>query len=432
MNARELAYDALIKSDVSSSFSNIEINTALLRYSFSKEDSALFTALYMGVIEKKITLDYIISKYSKIKVENLDINIKTSLRMGIYQILFMDKIPEYSAVNESVKLVPEKAKGFVNAVLRSFLRNGKAVDYPKDRKKYISVTYSVSEDIIDILGESFGSDSVETLLKDLSFRQGISLRINRLKTSKEEIESYLNERNIKYESNKLSDNILIVFASVSDISELLSKGYVFVQDPSSCTFVDILSPKKGDRILDACACPGGKSFSCAIHMDNTGEVISCDLHKNKMSLIENGAKKLGIDIIKTMEQNAKEYRKEFESYFDIVICDVPCSGIGVISKKPEIRYKTRREIDPLPSTQIEILNNCSKYVKPGGLLSYSTCTLNKHENEEIVNNFLSTNKDFIMEDFSCADIQSNKGMYVFMPNISGNDGFFMAKLRRVK
>ena len=431
-NPRKLAFASLVRADALTSYSNIEINTVISRSELSKKNAALYTALYMGVTEKLLTLDYAIGKYSSVGMDKLDIETRNALRLGFYQLMFMDRIPEYSAVSETVSICPKRSKGFVNAVLRSFIRNEKKVDYPEDEWDRFSVISSTPPYIIDIFRSSYGDEATRQLLSGTDAYSGISLRVNTLKTSVNDIITVLDTRKIEYRKESLCDDVIAVFAPVSELEDLISSGEAFVQDTASRCAVKIFDPKSGMRILDACACPGGKSFSSAIDMENQGEIISCDLHRNKLSLIERGAKNLGINIIKAREQNGKEYVSEFDSLFDKVLCDVPCSGLGVIRKKPDIKYKKVDAVDSLPPIQREILENCSKYVKIGGELVYSTCTLNRKENEDVVTCFLSSNDNFEPLEFSVGDTSSNNGMYTFFPHITGSDGFFVAKMRRVK
>ncbi len=431
-NPRRLAFASLVRADALSSYSNIEINTVISRSELTKKNAALYTALYMGVTEKLITLDYAIAQYSSVSVNKLDIETKNALRLGFYQLMFMDKIPDYSAVSETVSICPKRSKGFVNAVLRSFLRNEKNVEYPEDEWERFSVISSTPSYIIDIFRYSYGDEATKLLLSDTEDKGGVSLRINTLKVKADEILSRLDKRGIEYKTESLCSDVIVAYAPIAELESIISSGDVFVQDIASRTAVKIFEPKAGMRILDACACPGGKSFSSAIDMENKGEIISCDLHRSKLSLIDRGAKNLCIDIIKTREQNGKEYVSELDSSFDKVLCDAPCSGLGVIRKKPDIKYKKADSVDNLPAIQLEILRNCSKYVKLGGELMYSTCTLNKRENEDIVEAFLRDNDSFEPVDFSVGSISSVCGMYTFLPYITGSDGFFVAKMRRVK
>ena len=431
-NPRKLALDSLIKADAVSSFSNLEINTVISRSDLSKKDAGLYTALYMGVTEKLITLDYVISIYSSVKIDKIDTETKNALRLGLYQLMFMDRIPEYSAVSETVDICPKRSKGFVNAVLRSFIRNEKNVDYPKDEWEGMSVISSTPSYIIDIFRSSYGDKEARALLEHVCEHTGISLRVNTVRTEIKKVLSILDERNIEYEIHPLAEDVITVYSPISDIEDIIKGGDVFVQDIASRLAVRILSPREGTAMLDTCACPGGKTFSSAIDMKNKGKILACDLHKNKLSLIEKGAKNLSLDIIETREQNGKVYCEELDSAFDTVLCDVPCSGLGVIWKKPDIKYKKAESVTSLPKVQMEILENCARYVKVGGELMYSTCTLNKAENEDVVATFLSSHSDFCAVDFSFGEIQSVNGAYTFMPHKTGSDGFFVAKMRRVK
>ena len=431
-NPRKLALASLVRADALSSYSNLEINTVISRSELTKKNVALYTALYMGVTEKLITLDYAIAQYSSVGLDKLDIETKNALRLGFYQLMLMDRIPDYSAVSETVSICPKRSKGFVNAVLRSFLRNEKRVDYPEDEWERFSIISSTPAYIIDIFRESYGDEAARLLLSETDTQIGISLRINTLKTEVSQILSKLEGRKIEYKTESLCSDVAVVYAPVSEIEDIIESGEAFVQDIASRTAVKIFEPKAGMRILDACACPGGKSFSSAIDMENRGEIISCDLHRSKLSLIERGAKGLGIDIIRVREQNGKEYVPELECSFDKVLCDVPCSGLGVIRKKPDIKYKKADSVDNLPSIQRDILENCARYVKVGGELMYSTCTLNKRENEDVVCSFLNANPNYEPVEFKVGDISSENGMYTFLPYVTGSDGFFVAKMRRVR
>ena len=431
-NPRKLALSSLVKSESSGAYSNLEVSTVLSRAKLSKIDVALYTALYLGVMEKMITLDYQISRRSSIALEKLDVETKNALRLGLYQLIYMDKIPEYSAVSETVNLCPRRSKGFVNACLRSFIRDGKPLALPSDKWQAISVKMSIPVSILDIFRKSYGDEIAEKLALACEPRVGVSLRINTLTADPREIRKNLTAQGISYKHIGFTEEVLNVRAPISAITDILEAGKGFIQDPASFACAKIFNPKKGERVLDACACPGGKSFSSAIEMENEGEIIACDLHKSKLSLVKNGADKLGIKIIKVMEQDAKRERAEFIDSFDKVLCDAPCSGLGVISKKPDIKYKPIEQIQALPEIQLAILENCSKYVKLGAELVYSTWTLNKAENEEVVAKFLERNDGFEALDFTLGDIKSTNGAFTFMPHIYETDGFFVAKMKRVK
>ena len=431
-NPRRLALASLVKTEASGAYSNLEINTVLSRANLSSVDAGLYTALYLGTIEKLLTLDYQISKHSRIALDKLDIETKNALRLGFYQLIYMDKIPEYSAVFETVNLCKMKSKGFVNACLRSFIRDGKTLALPDDKWEALSIKMSIPVALINIFRESYGDETAEKIALACEPREGTSLRINMLKVDPREIRAELKARKIPYEHVGFSEDIIIVKAPISEVADLIEDGAVFVQDPASFLCVKALDAQKGEKILDACACPGGKSFSSAIEMKNEGEILCCDLHARKLSLVKNGAKKLGIDIIKVLEQDAGKMRDELCDSFDRVLCDVPCSGLGVIAKKPDIKYKSVEQLRGLPRVQLGILKNCANYVKKGGVLVYSTCTINAEENEKIVQKFLEENDAFEAYDFDLGAIKSTNGVFTLLPHVHGTDGFFVARMRRIK
>ncbi len=428
-NPREYALKSLVKSDTQSVFSNLEINTTLERARLSGSDRGLYTALYLGVLEKKMALDYIISKYSKTPISNIDNETLNILRLGIYQLYYMDKIPDYSATDESVNLAHKKTKGFVNAILRSFIRDKKTVDFPNDKWHRLSVEYSYPMEIIDLLIESYGENTANDLIVKSENDKATSLRVNTLRASASDVFDTLKARG---DEPSLKGDIVKTGLPIKEIKDLIDTGVVFVQDEASRICTMAVGATENETVLDACACPGGKTFSMAIDMKNKGKIVACDLHGNKLTLIDKGAKKLGIDIITVKEQNGKAYVSEFDKKFDKVLCDVPCSGLGIIFKKPDIKYKSIDNINDLPKVQYDILSNCASYVKVGGILVYSTCTLNKKENENNVLRFLDENKDFEALDFEIDNVKSQNGAYTFMPHINNTDGFFVAKMKRIK
>lgn len=429
-NPREAALKSLVKWEESGAFSNIEVNTVISRANAPKNDASLYTLLFLGVIEKKLLLDHIIKKYSCRPLDELDTVTKNILRLGIYQLAFTEKIPEYSATDESVNLANNKTKGFINAILRSFIRDGKKIPLPNDKWEKISLEYSVPMELCKLFVNSYGEDIASEICTLPPQKSSLSLRVNTLKASVDDVVAMLEKIGAETIKSTVADSIIKTDASISDIERLLNDGVVFVQDESSRIASRIVDARPNDRVLDACACPGGKSFSIAIDMENKGTVSSCDLHQSKLSLITKGAVRLGIDIIEARCQNGKEYVPEWNEKFDRVLCDVPCSGLGVIFKKPDIKYKPVSSYSALPSVQYDILNNNAKYLKKGGVLVYSTCTLNSQENEQIIEKFLSENKDFSAYDFELGNIKSTKGGYTFLPHLTGTDGFFVARMRR--
>ncbi len=436
-NARMAAFKSLMLCERDNKYSNIEVDAAIRRFGLEGAERGLYTALVYGVIERRITLDYLIDLLSSKKVGALDAQVAVLLRLGLYQLIWMNRIPESAAVNETVNLAKKftpRAASLVNAVLRNFLRtiDKNKLPYPdkKDYRRYLSVRYSCAEDVIDIIADSV-ADS-EALLDAFEHHPEATLRVNTLKISRDEMLDKLIQMGVEAKPCRFSPFgiNLAEGASWGSISELIENGYVYIQDEASQLAVHFAGVGEGSTVIDTCACPGGKSFSAAICMGNSGKVLSFDLHKSKLSLVELGAKKLGISIITTDVKNGAVRDSALVEAADTVICDVPCSGLGVIAKKPEIRYKSRDEIERLPDIQYSILANASEYVKHGGSLCYSTCTINRLENECVVNRFLAEHSEFVLEDFTEGEISSSGGMLTLLPHIHGTDGFFIAKLRK--
>ncbi|MCL2096129.1 MAG: 16S rRNA (cytosine(967)-C(5))-methyltransferase RsmB [Oscillospiraceae bacterium] len=425
INVREACLKSLVDYGKNQKYSNIELNSALNKYNFDDLNRSFFTKLFYGVIEKKLTLDFYIDALSHKK--NKDPRVLNILRMGLYQFIYMDKVPDGAACGESVnlakKLKNQQAAGYINAILRNFLRNREELEEKLNRLNNLEIKYSCSSDIIKIWEESYGLETAEKILKSSVENCGMTLAANALKISAEDYFDKLNNNNIEVERTEISPHGIIIKDNIP-VKKIygFEEGLFFVQDEASQICALETGAKPGDLVFDCCAAPGGKSFFIAGNMmKNKGAIICLDIHGNKLGLINSSAKRLGIDIIETYEQDVSVKFNKFNiNSADVVLCDVPCSGLGVISKKPEIKYKSIGEISKLPKVQFEILSECSNYVKPGGTLVYSTCTLNKKENEEIIEKFLGTNKNF-----ECINIKT------FFPFERKIDGFFLAKMKRI-
>ncbi len=435
--AREAAYRSLFLCERDGKYSSLEIDASIRRFGLEGADKGLYTALVYGAIERRITLDYIIAKLSSKPTESLDKEVKVLLRLGLYQLIYLDRIPDSAAVNETVNLAKKnapRAASFINAVLRGFLRSmdKNNLPYPDrgDMREYLSVRYSVGYDVLDAMTASL--DDIEAVLAAFEKQPDVTLRVNTLKISREELISLLGEKGIEAAPTAYSPyGVRLTQKTLrAGVMELISEGFVYIQDEASQIAICAASVAPDTTVIDTCACPGGKSFSAAILMENKGEVKSFDLHKNKLSLIDKGAERLGISIIETAERDGSKRDESLTLSADTLICDVPCSGFGVIAKKPEIRYKSAAEFSRLPDIQYSILKNASAYVKRGGVLLYSTCTLCKAENGDVVDRFLAECGDFSAEDFSVGEIKSEGGKLTLLPHIHGTDGFFVAKLRR--
>ncbi len=420
-NARKIAVDALLRVNRDNAYSNIALNEILNKVNPQVADRALATALFYGVLDNKITIDYILKKLTGKPVSKIKPYTLEALRVGLYQLIFTDNIPPSAAVNESVKLVKKSKEaynsGFCNAVLRNYLRN--PVSLPTDNSVFaLSVRYSCPEWIISELINDYDLSTVINYLEQSVLSPPLVLRVNTLKNKAEELSNVL-KGNGK-ENTVLSKTAVHITEGGFNTEKFLpyKNGLFFIQDLSSQKCAEALEVKPNERILDMCAAPGGKSFSMALLMENQGEIVSCDIHPHRVELIKNGAKRLGIDIIKSTVCDATEFNNEL-GLFDAVLCDVPCSGLGIIRRKPDIKYKKDNDFSQLESIQLKILNNAVNYLGDTGRIVYSTCTVRKKENEEIVNKFLENNKDFRL-----------KEVKTYMPKADDGDGFFIALLER--
>ena len=428
INPRSLALEVLTRCE-NGGYSNIALDTAIKRNSLSSADRGLMTALIYGVIERKITLDYIIDALSTIPNSKIEKETRNILRMGIYQLRYMQRIPAFAALNETVNLANKRSKGFVNAILRSYLREGDKIAFPDKNTpvKYLSVYYSIGETLAKALLEAYSFDECRNMLNAFSQIAPITLRVNNLKATREQIFAELNNGTL---TDFSPDGIILDNAAISEL-ECLKDGRVTVQDEASQICVRALGAKKGDTVFDVCACPGSKSFGAAMTMENEGEILAFDIHENKLSLVVKGAERLGISIISTKAHDARKPIEELFGKADKIICDVPCSGFGVIGKKPEIRYKDVEESKALPKIQYDILENVSNYLKVGGTLVYSTCTILPDENENNIKKFLDEHKNFELVPFSVGELEVNSGMITLLPHTHHTDGFFIAKLKKL-
>jgi len=420
---RAAAHRSLLKMK-SGKYTNLEINATLRRSEMSAADKGLYTALVYGVCERIITLDKTIAKYSKVPLSRIDAEALAALRLGVYQLAFMDKIPDHAAVDEAVTLAGKRAGGFVNALLRSFIRDNKRLPIPeKDDKDYLSVAYSVPEELCERFVKWYGKETAEAVFAAFLENEKITLHVNTLKISPEEVCERLS-----CTSSAIAKDCVCT-ESFEGVSEGIEEGIWFVQDEASALCAEVLGAKPGDTVVDTCACPGGKSFAVSIGMKNCGRLYSFDIHDNKLSLVRSGAVKLGVDIISAEQRDARDPDESLFKKADRVLCDAPCSGLGVIGKKPDIKYKDLSSVDNLPAIQYEVLRGAAQYVKDGGVLVYSTCTLNPEENFGVCQRFLEAHPEFCLEPFTWAKGESD-GSLTLMPHTDGTDGFYICKMRR--
>ena len=436
MNIRKLALDLLMKYEVSETYINLALSSHLAD-GLKREERAQLTALLYTTVERKLTYDYYISAISGRSPQDIDPYTKNVLRLGICQILEMNSVPDFAAVNESVKLARNKGEaGFINALLRSVVRQKDCLPLPKEEKnyrRYLSVKYSFPLWIVKTFDKLYGREETERLLKCYNENKYTDLTVNTVKTTAEELRLALLEKGIETTSSVSPTHSIRIPKSVNpEHLPGFAEGHFFVQDGACVISALALDPKGGDKVIDVCSCPGGKSFITAILMGGEGEIHSFDLHESKLSLIAEGAERLGIDIIDIDCVDATEPREDLFGKADKVICDAPCSGLGVLGKKPDLRYKTEESVSELPGLQLSILKESAKYLRVGGELLYSTCTLRREENEEVVEKFLECNPEFTKTDFNVENISSVDGMMTLAPHVHNTDGFFMAKLKRVK
>lgn len=435
-NIRRLALTLLSEYEEQGKYVNLSLASHKAD-GLSREERALLTSLLYTAVEHKLTYDYYIAALAGRSLDKIDPTTKNILRLGLCQLLDMKGIPSHAAVNETVKLCRNKGeRGFVNGILRAADRKRDSLPLP-DRKKnnlrYLSVYYSFPLWIVKRFSALYGEDGCEALLKSLSEISPTDLTVNTEKISRRDYISRLSELGIKAESSPYSDISLRISGSVSPTSlPLFEEGGFFVQDAACSAAVGALAPRSDERVIDVCACPGGKSFAVALLMKNTGEVYSFDIHESKLPLIEDGAARLGLDIIRTGERDAREPDVALLGTADRVICDVPCSGLGVLAKKPDLRYKSEDGVDELPALQYEILTASAKYLKVGGRLMYSTCTLLREENEGVFERFVRENRDYVPVDFCIGGERSEGGRFTFKPHIHNTDGFFVGILERIK
>ena len=439
--SREVALKALYKIDKEKAYSNIALDEQLKenRNILNEKDIGLISEIVYGTITWKLTIDEIIKKYSNIKIKKISFWILNILRMGIYQIIFLDKIPKSAAVNESVNLAKKyghkSSSNFVNAILRKIDRK----DYEelfliKNDIERISKTTSMPEWIVEDLLNEMTIEKVEKICECSNLKPTLTIRVNTLKTTKEELLDKFKERNIQYEDAILKDFIILKKAKNIENLDIFKQGLFTIQDEAAGLAAGTLGVTPNDRVLDACSAPGGKTTYLAEFMKNQGEILAWDIHEHRTKLVDETANRLGISIIKTEVKDASAFYPEYIEKFDKILLDVPCLGIGVLKRKPDIKWsKNREDVDEITLLQRDILETCSKYLKTGGFLVYSTCSILKQENSDVIKWFLNKNPNFEIEAINIEDFykqyyQNNGYMQVYQNEKS--DGFFICKLTK--
>lgn len=433
MDARTTALSALIACRKQDAWADGVLKDYIQRDKLDKRDAALASRLCYGVLQNRMLLDHYIGACLNGPIKNLQPIVLDILRLGMYQILMMDKIPVSAAVNQAViqakKYANTRASGLVNGVLRRACRENDALPEPRS----LSVRYSHPEELVTLLADSVGDEKIEALLQSHNQAPRTIVQVNPLVCNEETIEHEFEYLNIEYEKHSWLPGAYYVSGTGNiEALSIFKEGAILVQDPAARMAVMAAGIKPGMRVLDGCAAPGGKSFSAAMIMQNEGSVISCDIHQHKIDLLSKGAQRLHISILEPRLQDGRENVPKYNEAMDVVIADVPCSGLGVIRKKPDIRYNDLKALERLPQIQSDILDNLSRYVKPGGVLIYSTCTIIRRENEMVAEAFLKTHDWFELEPFDLPQSLGGhcNGMLTLLPSIHDTDGFFIYKMRR--
>ena len=432
--ARETALQALMACRKDGAWANAVLKEYIARSHLDPRDAALASRLCYGVIQNRLRLDYFLEGLLNRPLSQLHPVVRDVLHLGLYQLYDMDKIPASAAVNESVALAKKyagnpKAPALVNAVLRAAERSGKGPEPTS-----YALRYSHPEELIKLLKGSLPKGTLEPMLKADNEAPRTVVQVNTLKTTPAALKQRLEGEGAEAEFHPWMADALVL-GGMGSLERLASfrEGAFYVQDPAArLSVLCARLPKEGARVLDCCAAPGGKSFAASIAMGGRGEITSCDIHPHKIDLIAKGAARLGLANISARVQDAAEFVPQWEGQMDCVIADVPCSGLGIIRKKPDIRYKNLEETRELPALQLRILENQARYVRPGGVLLYSTCTVLKRENEEVVYPFLASHPDFRLEALELPDIfpRNETGMLTLIPGQYDTDGFFICRLRR--
>lgn len=443
--ARETALRILYDINQKGAYSNISINKYLDKNDLRNIDRGFITELVYGTVKWKLSLDWVIQQFSRVKFKKISPWILNIMRLGAYQLLYMDRVPASAACNESVKLAKKyghrASSGFVNGVLRSINRSREDIKYPDKNKeyvKYLSIKYSHPEWMVRKFLDLYGEEFTESLLKSNNEIPDFTVRVNTLKICRDELIKALNQEGMKAVYGKYVEEAVII-ENPRPLSEMeaFKKGYLQVQDESSMIVAKILDPSPGEYIVDVCSAPGGKATHIAQIMKNQGTVIARDIHEHKIKLISDSAERLGISIIKAELFDAREIDSRLIEKADRVLVDAPCTGLGIIRRKPDIKWaKNIVDTKEITRLQEEILKASSKYVKPGGVLVYSTCTILPEENEHIISKFVDSDSSFQLEDVSLSLTKSllkshtKEGYLKLFPNKDNTDGFFVAKMRK--
>ena len=428
---RKLVVEGLLKVE-KSGFSNLVLPSLLKDTRLSSQDKAFISNLFYGTIERKITLNHILQSFISKPLKKLDKEVLAIMQSGLYQILYMNSVPSFAAINQAVGLCSSfkktSAKGLVNAVLRKVSANGVVLPDEKDKFTFLSVKYSCPVWLIKKWFNEYGETDTVEMLKSSVGEPPLYIRVNNTLTDVNKLKESLSEQGIESEFTEIKNSLRVHFSG-KDIekTDAYKNGLFHVQDLASQICAAAVDAQPGQTVFDLCSAPGGKAYTVAENMNNEGKVLCFDIYESRVKLIKNGANRLGLDIIQAQVSDASVFNSKIGKA-DRVLCDVPCSGLGIIRRKPEIKYKNADEFSDLPEIQYSILKNASSYVKPEGRLIYSTCTLSKAENDNVVDRFLAENNDFEADSFA---VNNQKfSTLTLMPHKNNSDGFFISVFRR--
>ncbi len=452
-NARELCVQALVRVERTKAYSNLTLDQLLEQEGKNRTkdplwraESAFASTLFYGVLERKLTLDSCIEKYAVKGFAGMAGEVLAILRISFYQLLFMPNIPESAVVNEAVKLTRTfrrpGASGFVNGVLRSFLRDGKALPEYEDPVTQRSVLYSLPRWILLEWQQQFGEEETDRIATAFTRQMPLYARVNLLRNTPAELCKRLRCQLEQQKGFVWREEMAVIDPSLPGCLRLSGlgslrkipafvEGRFHIQDKSSQLCALSLDAQPGDRVLDLCAAPGGKTFTIAQQMQGKGQVDAFDLHEHRVKLIREGAARLGLQNVTAQARDALKPCSAPQQY-DRVLCDVPCSGLGILGRKPEIRYKSPEEFEQLPEIQYQILENAAAYLRDGGILVYSTCTLRREENQQVTGQFLRAHPEFAVEEFPqcCGDYQGLPGEQLLLPHQHDSDGFYICRMRK--
>lgn len=437
-NARQTALSILVSCRTGGAWADAALKSKIQRDGLRGADAALCSRMVYGVLQNQLLLDFYIGAFCSQRPDHLQPPLLEILRLGAYQILFLDKVPDHAAVSESVELAKlskrGQAAGLVNAVLRKLSQNKHSLPPIPDHEqlRYLSIRYSHPRWLVKRLLSAIGPEETEAFLQINNSVAPLTIQINPMKTTAAQLRQELTDAGISVLEHPWVPGCMELSAT-GDLTALpaFQNGEFFVQDPAASLVAQAAEIRPGQRVLDVCAAPGGKSFSAAIAMGDVGCVTACDLHESKLSRIREGCRRLDLSCVETVTADGRIFRPEWAHAFDTVLVDAPCSGLGIIRKKPDVRYKKADDLFALPVIQSAILENAARYVRPGGSLVYSTCTVLPEENEQITDAFLAEHPDFSREKMRLPQpLGDGEEQITLWPQRHQTDGFYICRMKR--